>query len=202
MGARTCARGLLPALVLFASCAETSGGAPRPQGPRATDDSTMKQAESSLAKAKLELIKNEMLPKLQAEKNNLAHEEAAARLKQLQETYDLKRRAAAADIRILEIRRDRSEVTVPIHVPGRHPLAAELARADSRPRIQGAEGTFQIGLGGDGLARQAVRHRPRERRIGRRHRYDPVRMSPLAFHPRHRPHRYGGPTHGPRRVRR
>jgi hypothetical protein len=38
MGARTCARGLLPALVLFASCAETSGGAPRPQGPRAGAD--------------------------------------------------------------------------------------------------------------------------------------------------------------------
>jgi HlyD family secretion protein len=79
---------------------------------RATDDSTLKQAESTLAKAKLELIKNEMLPKLQAEKNNLAHEEAQARLEQLQQTYDLKRRAAAADIRILEIRRDRAETNM------------------------------------------------------------------------------------------
>ena len=79
---------------------------------RATDDSTMSQAESTLAKAKLELIKNEMLPKLQAEKNNLAYEEAQARLTQLQETYDLKRRAAAADIRILEIRRDRAETNM------------------------------------------------------------------------------------------
>ena len=79
---------------------------------RAADDSTMKQAESTLAKAKLELIKNEMLPKLQAEKNNLAYEEAQARLTQLQETYDLKRRAAAADIRILEIRRDRAETNM------------------------------------------------------------------------------------------
>lgn len=79
---------------------------------RATDDSTLMQAGSTLAKAKLELIKNEMLPKLQAEKNNLAHEEAEARLKQLQETYDLKRRAAAADIRILEIRRDRAETNM------------------------------------------------------------------------------------------
>jgi len=76
---------------------------------KATDDSTLKQAESTLEKARLELLKNDMLPKLQAEKNNLAFEEAQARLKQLQETYSLKRQAAAADIRILEIRRGRSE---------------------------------------------------------------------------------------------
>ena len=36
---------------------------------RATDDSTLKQAESTLEKARLELVKNEMLPKIQAEKN-------------------------------------------------------------------------------------------------------------------------------------
>ena len=53
-----------------------------------------------------------MLPKIQAEKNNLAFEEAQARLKQLQETYDLKRRAAAADIKILEIRRNRAETNM------------------------------------------------------------------------------------------
>src|SRR5829696_731944 len=79
---------------------------------RATDDSTMKQAESTLERARLELVKNEMLPKIRAEKNNLAFEEAEARLKQLQETYELKRRAAAADIKILQIRRDRSETNM------------------------------------------------------------------------------------------
>jgi HlyD family secretion protein len=79
---------------------------------KASDDSTLKQAESTLEKARLELVKNEMLPKLQAEKNTLAFEEAQARLKQLQETYHLKRQAAAADIRILEIRRERSEATM------------------------------------------------------------------------------------------
>jgi multidrug efflux pump subunit AcrA (membrane-fusion protein) len=79
---------------------------------RASDDSTLKQAESTLEKARLELVKNEMLPKIQAEKNTLAFEEAQARLKQLQETYELKRRAAAADIRILEIRRDRAETNM------------------------------------------------------------------------------------------
>jgi len=79
---------------------------------RATDDSTLKQAESAQERARLELVKNEMLPKIQAEKNTLAFEEAQAKLKQLQETYDLKRRAAAADIKILEIRRDRSETNM------------------------------------------------------------------------------------------
>ena len=79
---------------------------------KASDDSTLKQAESTLEKARLELIKNEMLPRLQAEKNTLAFEEAQAKLKQLQETYELKRQAAAADIRILEIRRARSEATM------------------------------------------------------------------------------------------
>jgi HlyD family secretion protein len=75
---------------------------------RAADDSTMMQAESALSRARLEMLKNEMLPKIQVEKNTLALEEAEARLKALKETYDLKRRAARADIQVLEIRRDRS----------------------------------------------------------------------------------------------
>jgi HlyD family secretion protein len=79
---------------------------------RASDDSTMMQAQSALEKARLELVKNDLLPKIEAEKNTLAFEEADARLKQLKATYDLKRRAAAADIRILEIRRDRSRATM------------------------------------------------------------------------------------------
>ncbi len=52
--------------------------------------------------------KNELLPKINVEKNKLALEQAEATLKQLKATYDLKRRAAEADIRILQIRRDRS----------------------------------------------------------------------------------------------
>jgi HlyD family secretion protein len=79
---------------------------------RATDDSTLMQAGSTQEKARLELVKNDMLPKIQAEKNNLAFEEAQAKLKQLQETYELKRRAATADIRILEIRRQRAETNM------------------------------------------------------------------------------------------
>ena len=79
---------------------------------RASDDSTLTQAKSAVERARLEMLKNDMLPKIEAEKNTLALEEAEARLKQLQETYALKRRAAAADIRVLQIRRDRSEATM------------------------------------------------------------------------------------------
>jgi HlyD family secretion protein len=75
---------------------------------RAADDSTMMQAGSAASRARLEMLKNEMLPKIQAEKNTLALEEAEARLKALKQTYDLKRQAAQADIRVIEIRRDRS----------------------------------------------------------------------------------------------
>ncbi|HET7695176.1 MAG TPA: HlyD family efflux transporter periplasmic adaptor subunit [Vicinamibacterales bacterium] len=79
---------------------------------RASDESTLKQAQSTVERTRNELVKNDMLPKIQAEKNKLAFEEAEARLKQLQETFELKRRAAAADIRILEIRRNRAETNM------------------------------------------------------------------------------------------
>jgi multidrug efflux pump subunit AcrA (membrane-fusion protein) len=79
---------------------------------RASDESTLKQAQSAFERARNELVKNDMLPRIQAEKNKLVFEEAEAKLQQLQETFDLKRRAAAADIRILEIRRNRAETNM------------------------------------------------------------------------------------------
>ncbi|MCA1561878.1 MAG: HlyD family efflux transporter periplasmic adaptor subunit [Acidobacteria bacterium] len=75
---------------------------------RARDDGEIMLAQSALARAELEMSKNEMLPKINAEKNAQALEQAQATLKQLKGTYDLKRRAAAADVRILQIRRDRA----------------------------------------------------------------------------------------------
>ena len=54
------------------------------------------------------MIKNEMLPKINAEKNTQRARAGAATLKQLKATYELKRRAAEADVRILQIRRDRA----------------------------------------------------------------------------------------------
>jgi HlyD family secretion protein len=75
----------------------------------ARDDSELQQAHSAIERAKLEMVKNEMLPKIQAEKNEQALEQAAARYRQLKTTYDLKRRAAAADIEVLRIRRAKAE---------------------------------------------------------------------------------------------
>jgi HlyD family secretion protein len=74
----------------------------------AKDQSELKQAEDAYAAAQLELQRNEILSKIDAEKNNLNLEEAKAKLKQLRETFDLKRKAAQADLRVLEIQRDRA----------------------------------------------------------------------------------------------
>lgn len=76
---------------------------------RARDDSEILQAESSSSRATLEMVKNVMVPRIQAEKNTQALEQAEATLKQLKTTYDLKRTAALADLRILEIRRDKAQ---------------------------------------------------------------------------------------------
>lgn len=75
---------------------------------RAHDDSELSLAQSAISRAQLEMGKNELLPKINVEKNKLALEQAEATMKQLKATYDLKRRAAEADIRILQIRRDRA----------------------------------------------------------------------------------------------
>jgi HlyD family secretion protein len=76
---------------------------------RAKDDGEIALAESALARAKLEMLKNQFLAKIQAEKNDQALEQAEAMLKQLKGTYGLKRKAAEADLQILKIRRDRAE---------------------------------------------------------------------------------------------
>ena len=75
----------------------------------AKDDSEIKVAESSQSRAELEMLKNDMIAKIEAEKNINALEQAKAMLKQLQTTYALKRKAAEADVRMLRIRRDRAE---------------------------------------------------------------------------------------------
>lgn len=79
------------------------------QAARAKDETERKQAENDVARAQLEMRKNEMLPRVEAEKNTLALEQAQARLAQVRATFDLKRTAEAADVRILEIRRERAQ---------------------------------------------------------------------------------------------
>src|SRR5207244_9053691 len=75
---------------------------------RAKDDTAMKQAEDELQRAQLELQRNEVVSRIDAEKNQEALDEAQASLKQLKQTYELKRAASASTIRIQEIQRDRA----------------------------------------------------------------------------------------------
>ena len=79
---------------------------------RAKDETEIKQAENSLTKAELEMQKIELLSRIDAEKAHEDLDEAQTTLKQLRETFDLKRKAAQASIRILEIQRDRTRETM------------------------------------------------------------------------------------------
>lgn len=79
---------------------------------RAKDESELKAAEDSLLKAQLEIQKAEIVSRIDAEKNQETLEESKATYDQLKETFDLKRKAAQAAIRILEIQRDRTQQTM------------------------------------------------------------------------------------------
>ena len=76
---------------------------------RAKDETDIEQAESALSKAQLEMQKVELLSKIDAEKAQETLEEAKATLQQLRTTFDLKRQAAQAGVRLLEIQRDRAK---------------------------------------------------------------------------------------------
>lgn len=97
---------------------------------RARDDSEITQADSAVGRAELEMVKNEMVPKIQAEKNTQALEQAKARREQLTKTYELKRKAAQADIRILEIRRQKAESAMKM-------AEANASRMEIRSPIEG-----------------------------------------------------------------
>lgn len=75
----------------------------------AKDQTELTAAEHDVERAQLEVRKNELIPAIDAEKNTLALEQARARFAQLTTTFKLKRQAADADLRILEIRRERAE---------------------------------------------------------------------------------------------
>jgi HlyD family secretion protein len=79
---------------------------------RAKDETEMRVAEDSLGKAQLEIQKVELMSRIDAEKARENLEEAKATLDQLKETFALKRKAAQASIRILEIQRDRARETM------------------------------------------------------------------------------------------
>lgn len=75
---------------------------------RAHDDTELKQAEDAVGTARLEVQRSEVVSRVDAEKNKLNLEAAEASFKQLRQTYDLKRKADQADLRLLEIKRDRA----------------------------------------------------------------------------------------------
>jgi len=60
----------------------------------------------------LEVLKNEMLSRVKAEINDQDLAESKVKLKALRENYPLKRAAAAAERRILEIKRDRAKAAM------------------------------------------------------------------------------------------
>jgi HlyD family secretion protein len=75
---------------------------------RARDETELQQAEDAVKSAELETRRNEVVSRIDAEKNIANLDEARARYQQLQQTFQLKRQAAAAELRILEIQRDRA----------------------------------------------------------------------------------------------
>lgn len=79
---------------------------------KAKDETEIEQAQTALSKAQLEMQKVELLSRIDAEKAQEDLDEAKATLAQLKETFDLKRKAAQASIRVLEIQRDRTRETM------------------------------------------------------------------------------------------
>jgi HlyD family secretion protein len=79
---------------------------------KAKDETELKTAEDNLRKTELEIQKKEILSRIDAEKKQEDFEEANATYDQLRKTFDLKREAAQAAIRSLEIQRDRTQQTM------------------------------------------------------------------------------------------
>jgi HlyD family secretion protein len=75
---------------------------------KAKDETELKTAENNLRKTEFEIQKAEIVSRIDAEKNQENLDEAKATYDQLRETFALKRKAAQAAIRTLEIQRDRT----------------------------------------------------------------------------------------------
>ena len=74
----------------------------------ATDETALKTAENDAALARIEVAKNDVLPRLEAEKNTLTLQAAEARLPSLRTSIALKRKAAEAELETLKVKRDRA----------------------------------------------------------------------------------------------
>jgi multidrug resistance efflux pump len=76
----------------------------------AKDETEVKAADAAVTLAQLDLLKNDMLPRVEARKNALSLDAARATLKELQTWFTLARAADSAALRVLEIRRDRASL--------------------------------------------------------------------------------------------
>jgi multidrug efflux pump subunit AcrA (membrane-fusion protein) len=103
---------------------------------RAHDDTELKQAEDAVGTAKLEMQRSEVVSRIDAEKNKLNLEAAEASLKQLRQTYDLKRKADQSDLRLLEIKRDRSRSAM-LHAKQNSEKMAVLSPMDFESDMEG-----------------------------------------------------------------
>lgn len=74
----------------------------------AKDRTELVAAENDVSRGQLAVQTNDLIAAVEAEKNTLSLEQARAKLEQLRTTFQLKREAAQADVRILEIRRERA----------------------------------------------------------------------------------------------
>jgi len=74
----------------------------------AKDQTELTQAINAVRRAELDMLDKDLIAPIKAEQNALVLEEARAKVTQLRQTFDLKRRSEAADLRILEIQRDRA----------------------------------------------------------------------------------------------
>jgi HlyD family secretion protein len=79
---------------------------------RVKDESELEQAANAVKKYELEVLKNEMLARIKAEENTQKLDESRATLVALRANAARKREAAAAEVRILEIRRDRARAAM------------------------------------------------------------------------------------------
>lgn len=74
----------------------------------AKDQTALQTATDAYEKDKLEMAKNEVVSRIDADRNRLMMEQDAATLKQLRETFDLKERARQTQLKDLEIQREKS----------------------------------------------------------------------------------------------
>ncbi|HEX5071334.1 MAG TPA: efflux RND transporter periplasmic adaptor subunit [Vicinamibacterales bacterium] len=72
------------------------------------DRTALVAAQNDIERAKLAVSTNDLIARVAAEKNSLTLQQNVAKLEQLQATAALKREAADADMKILEIRRERT----------------------------------------------------------------------------------------------